>query len=142
MLIWSQLTCVIRPGLAPMPGWTESEEPCLCFLPSLCPLSTLIPMGHEWEVFPTLCSCIWSNLFLKELPKVEPRFQTGPSQLSIQKFSSPGPAEEEAKVTYPPKRAMRRFWRKMGLRMRPWRPPGSSWVCQIRRLLSSPVLSS
>lgn len=42
----------------------------------------------------------------------------------------------------PPRRAMRRFWRKMGLRMRPWGPPGSSWVCQIRRPLSSPVLSS
>lgn len=67
MLVWSQLTCVIRPGLAPVPEQAKSKEPCLCPMPALCPPSTRVPVGYEWEVFPTLCSHIWSDSFLKGL---------------------------------------------------------------------------
>lgn len=80
MLVWSQLTCVIRPGLAPMPGWPTVRNPTCIPHPCFCPYSSLIPRDREGETFPTACSSIWSNLLIKELPKVElTRLQRGPS---------------------------------------------------------------
>lgn len=95
MLVWSQLTCVIRPGLAPMPGQSRVRNPACVRCQPFCPFSTFVPRGHEWETFPTPRSYVWSNLFLKELPKWSPQASR----------EAPSGASPPAVYTYVPRKA-------------------------------------